>query len=74
MRWSFPSVLTPIATTSPANAELQTEDYRGIGEHIAELQLPTVAVLEGGYDIESLGSNLSAWIEGYRAGAATGSS
>lgn len=44
---------------------LVTDDYRRIGAGVGELGLPSVIVLEGGYALEALGSNIGAWISGF---------
>lgn len=47
-----------------ASLGLTTESYARIGRLLAELKLPTFAVLEGGYDAEALGPNLHAFLQG----------
>jgi acetoin utilization deacetylase AcuC-like enzyme len=42
---------------------LTTEDYAAIVQRISSLQLPTVIVQEGGYNIEALGRNVVAFLE-----------
>jgi len=41
------------------------EGIRQIGEHIASLQLPTLIVMEGGYNNEALGGNISTLLENF---------
>jgi len=38
--------------------KLKSEDFLSIGKLIAELQRPTLFVMEGGYDINKLGINV----------------
>jgi len=49
------------------NLALQTDDYRRIGEAIAGLAMPVVALQEGGYAVEALGANAVAFLGGIRA-------
>lgn len=44
--------------------ELETEDFREIGELLASLKLPMLAVQEGGYYTPDLGRNAAALLEG----------
>lgn len=44
--------------------KLTTRDMEHIGAAIATLGLPTVTVMEGGYNIEALGSNVAAYLSG----------
>lgn len=46
---------------------LTTEDFRRVGAAIATLQLPTVAVQEGGYYTPDLGANAVALLRGLRS-------
>lgn len=48
------------------DATLHGADYRRVGAEVASLGLPVVAVLEGGYVVETLGGNLAEWIRGFR--------
>lgn len=43
---------------------LTTEDMHRIGTRIATLGLPTVTVMEGGYDVAALGRNVAAFLSG----------
>jgi acetoin utilization deacetylase AcuC-like enzyme len=47
---------------------LTTEDMHRIGARIAALGLPTVAVMEGGYNVAALGHNVAAFIAGLEGG------
>lgn len=42
--------------------KVSTEGIRKIGERIASLNLPTVVVMEGGYNNEALGTNITAFL------------
>ncbi|MBS1881993.1 MAG: histone deacetylase family protein [Actinobacteria bacterium] len=55
----------------PFDGGLKIGDYAEIGRAIGELGLPTLAVLEGGYNLEGLGAGLAAWMEGARSMRAT---
>ena len=46
--------------------KLREPDYAVIASRIAELNIPTVIVMEGGYAIDSLGSNVSSLLSGFR--------
>ena len=48
-----------------AALELHTETYRRLGEEIANLDLPTFAVLEGGYYLPDLGRNVWSFISAF---------
>ena len=45
--------------------ELQTADYGAMGRRIAELGLPTLVVMEGGYAVEALGANVAQFLSGF---------
>ena len=47
-----------------ASLGLRTESYFKIGQILSGLKLPTFAVLEGGYDVEALGPNVHAFLQG----------
>jgi acetoin utilization deacetylase AcuC-like enzyme len=47
-----------------SHLKLTTQDMQRIGERIASLGLPSVTVMEGGYNIEALGSNVEAFLSG----------
>ena len=51
-----------------ASLGLTTQSYRRLGQLLAELELPTFAVLEGGYDPEALGPNIHAFLQGLWGG------
>lgn len=46
------------------DASLQTEDYRDVGRLFSELNVPVLALLEGGYSVPQLGANVQAWSSG----------
>jgi acetoin utilization deacetylase AcuC-like enzyme len=48
---------------------LQTDDYARIGTAIATLDMPVVALQEGGYAVEALGANAAAFLGGVAGGA-----
>jgi acetoin utilization deacetylase AcuC-like enzyme len=48
---------------------LHTNDYARIGSAIATLDMPVVALQEGGYAVEALGANAVAFLSGLRMGA-----
>ncbi len=48
-----------------ANLAVTGEGFRAIGQHIGNLGLPTLLVQEGGYIVEKLGDNLTAFLEGF---------
>jgi len=52
------------------NLALQTDDYGRIGNRIAQLDRPVVALQEGGYAVEALGANAVAFLGGLREGLA----
>jgi acetoin utilization deacetylase AcuC-like enzyme len=43
---------------------LTTDGYRRCGAIVRQLGLPTVVLQEGGYDIEAIGRNVHAWLDG----------
>lgn len=49
---------------------LDTPDYRVIGQHIAQLGVPTLFVLEGGYAVAAIGDNVTQVLGGYLQGVA----
>lgn len=55
-----------------AGMRLTTGGFAAIGRRIARLGLPTVIVQEGGYLCDDLGRNLTAFLEGFGAGAQIG--
>ncbi len=46
---------------------ITTADFKEIGRHIAQLQLPMAVIQEGGYPSDSLGRNLASLLEGLGA-------
>jgi acetoin utilization deacetylase AcuC-like enzyme len=46
------------------NLALQTDDYARVASAIASLEMPVVAIQEGGYAIEALGANAVAFLGG----------
>lgn len=50
-----------------ASVGLSTSAFRKIGEYLREMNLPTFAVLEGGYVGEDLGRNIDAFLSGFNA-------
>lgn len=47
---------------------LTTQDMQRIGNHIATTGLPTVTVMEGGYNVAALGENVAAFLAGLEGG------
>ena len=45
--------------------KLATQDYARMGAAIAGLNLPTLIVMEGGYDLASLGTNVATFCSGF---------
>ena len=45
--------------------KLKTSDYAPMAKRIAELGLPTVVVMEGGYAVEALGANVAGFLSGF---------
>jgi len=50
-----------------SNFTLTTEDYLTMGEAIARLDLPTVFIMEGGYDVGPIGQNVFNVLSGFNA-------
>jgi acetoin utilization deacetylase AcuC-like enzyme len=48
------------------DAALSSGDLQALGRDVGALGLPSVLLLEGGYDIEHLGANTAAWLRGFR--------
>jgi acetoin utilization deacetylase AcuC-like enzyme len=44
---------------------LETRDYRPMGQAIAALALPTLIVMEGGYAVDALGTNVATFLSGF---------
>jgi acetoin utilization deacetylase AcuC-like enzyme len=49
-----------------ADMALTTDDYRRIGAAIAELDLPTIVIQEGGYALDAIGANAVSFLAGLR--------
>jgi acetoin utilization deacetylase AcuC-like enzyme len=47
---------------------LEAGDYSAYGRRLRDLGIPTLFVMEGGYDIESIGKNVIAVLEGFEGG------
>ena len=47
-----------------ANLSADADGFRTVGRHVAALGLPTVLIQEGGYLVERLGANLTAFLTG----------
>ncbi len=45
--------------------KLREEDYAVIGSRVAELNVPTVVIMEGGYAIDALGRNVASLLSGF---------
>ncbi|RVT91671.1 histone deacetylase family protein [Rhodovarius crocodyli] len=54
-----------------ANLAVTADGFRGAGQRIAALGLPTVLIQEGGYLIETLEANLAAFLDGFFGARAT---
>ena len=46
--------------------EIETEDYKPMAAQIAELGLPTLITMEGGYAIDALGANVASFLSGFQ--------
>ena len=44
---------------------LKTRDYPHLARRIAQLEVPTLAVMEGGYAVDALGENVAAFLSGF---------
>lgn len=44
--------------------ELKTPDYARLSRRIAQLRVPTLIVMEGGYAVDALGANVASFLEG----------
>ncbi len=47
---------------------LTTPDFGEIGRRLAQINLPTVFILEGGYAVEAMGGNVAAVLNGFEQG------
>ncbi|WP_350336035.1 histone deacetylase family protein [Coralliovum pocilloporae] len=45
--------------------KLKTDDFPGVGERLAQLNLPTTFIMEGGYAVDDLGRNTTALLGGF---------
>ena len=45
--------------------KLKTSDYAAMACRIAQLKVPTLIVMEGGYAVEALGGNVAAFLGGF---------
>jgi acetoin utilization deacetylase AcuC-like enzyme len=45
--------------------KLESSDYVAVGQRLAEMGLPTLFVLEGGYALEVLGANVANVVMGF---------
>jgi acetoin utilization deacetylase AcuC-like enzyme len=43
---------------------LTADGYTRCGRLVAELGVPTIVLQEGGYDIDAIGANVHAWLDG----------
>ena len=46
------------------DADLDRHTYHGVGQAMAGAGIPILAILEGGYSVPELGSNVQAWLSG----------
>ena len=46
--------------------EIETEDYKSMAAQIAQLGLPTLITMEGGYAIDALGANVASFLSGFQ--------
>jgi len=46
---------------------IKQDDYREIASRIASIGLPTLIVMEGGYAIDALGTNVRALLSGFES-------
>jgi acetoin utilization deacetylase AcuC-like enzyme len=44
---------------------IETADYTQIASRIASLSLPTLIIMEGGYAVDALGTNVAAFLDGF---------
>ena len=44
---------------------LETSDYSRMARRIAELRLPTLTIMEGGYAVDALGANIASFLSGF---------
>ena len=48
--------------------KLDTEDYLTCGSRLAGLGIPTLFIMEGGYDLDTIGANVCGVLSGFEAG------
>ena len=48
--------------------KLTSTDFHTTGEMIGSLEIPTLFVMEGGYDVDEVGINVVNVLKGYEAG------
>ena len=48
--------------------KLETEDYFTCGSRLADLGIPTLFIMEGGYDLETIAGNVCGVLSGFEAG------
>ena len=44
---------------------IETADYAVMASRIAALRLPSLVVMEGGYAVDALGTNVASFLEGF---------
>ena len=54
------------------DAGLVRADYHEMGRAIADVGVPVLAILEGGYSVSELGDNVGAWLSGAMSASAVG--
>ena len=59
--------LDTFITDPICDLSVTTEGFRRCGATVAGMSLPTIVLQEGGYDVEHLGANVVAWLEGVGA-------
>ena len=59
--------LDTFITDPIADLAVTTEGFSRSGALLAQLNLPTVVLQEGGYDVAALGRNVHAWLTGFGA-------
>lgn len=51
----------------PCHFRLESEDYFSVGKSLGKLNLPTVITMEGGYNLDAVGTNVANFLEGFAA-------
>lgn len=59
--------LDTFITDPIADLAVTTEGFSRSGSLLAQLNLPTIVLQEGGYDVQALGRNVHAWLTGFGA-------